>query len=142
MVGMQAQLIERVVPRRLDQTSALFRGASESFVARLMIRMARRPLRAMPGQCIVAQVPIPNASLHDPMNPYKQEIPQTNCPLICIPSPSYFPLSFTVDTTTSAFTTILLQGTYGDEMYLVKSGAVEISVRDPRTNKVSHNSPC
>ena len=56
VVGMQAQLIERVVPRRLDQTSALFRGASESFVARLMIRMARRPLRAMPGQCIVAQV--------------------------------------------------------------------------------------
>ena len=49
-VRLQAQLIARVMPRRLDRTSALFRGASESFVARLMVRMARHVVRAVPGQ--------------------------------------------------------------------------------------------
>ena len=34
----------------------LFKGVSESFVSRLMVRMARRPFRTMPGQCIIAQV--------------------------------------------------------------------------------------
>mmetsp|Transcript_27545 Transcript_27545/g.89709 ORF Transcript_27545/g.89709 Transcript_27545/m.89709 type:complete len:1062 (-) Transcript_27545:78-3263(-) len=51
---MQSRVIHKIFPRALD-SCYLFTGASEGFIAQCVVRMARRPLRTMPGQVITAE---------------------------------------------------------------------------------------
>lgn len=51
---MQARVISRLFPRALEGCN-LFKGASETMVSQLVLRMARHPIRTMPGQNIVVQ---------------------------------------------------------------------------------------
>jgi len=51
---MQSRVIHKIFPRALD-SCYLFTGAGEGFIAQCVVRMARRPLRTMPGQVITAE---------------------------------------------------------------------------------------
>jgi hypothetical protein len=46
----QALVIRRLIPGGLGRNSALFRHVGEGFAVRTLAKMARRPVRAMPGQ--------------------------------------------------------------------------------------------
>ncbi len=46
----QATVIRRLIPGGLGRNSALFRHVGEGFVVRALAKMARHPVRAVPGQ--------------------------------------------------------------------------------------------
>ena len=79
-VDMRSRVVHQLFPNAL-KTCPLFAGASDAFVSQLVLRMARNPLRTMPGQVIA------------------------------------------------------LQGTVGDQMFLLKSGTAKVTVRNEETDK-------